>query len=493
MFDFFSSKAAEQNAKLMAIGKSQAVIEFNLDGTIITANENFLAAMGYTLAEIQGKHHAMFVEPGHRDSVEYRDFWRRLNSGEALTGQYKRLGKNGREVWIEATYNPLLDRTGKPFKIVKYAIDVTRQKTEYAELLGLVNAIKRSQAVIEFDLDGTVITANENFLATMGYGLREIEGKPHAMFVEPATRDSAEYRAFWRRLNAGEYVTGQYKRVAKGGRPVWLEASYNPILDLNGKPYKIVKFATDITRQATLLSDLKTLIDRNFGEVDQALGRLDQQSGTALKTSGDTSTNVQMVASATEQMAASIREISANMAKSKSASDSAYENTVAADRATGRLSEAATAMGGIVEVIESIASQINLLALNATIEAARAGEAGRGFAVVATEVKNLANQAASATAQITKEIEGVQGVATDVIGALGAIKASIDAVRDYVTTTASAIEEQSAVTGDMSHNMQSAAGGVASISANIGEISAAVSQTAQAIAKTREAAEVLAR
>jgi methyl-accepting chemotaxis protein len=493
MFDFFSSKTIELDAKLTAIDKSQAVIEFKLDGTIITANENFLNAMGYSLPEIQGKHHAMFVEPGYRDSAEYREFWRRLNSGEALSAQYKRLGKHGKEVWIEATYNPLLDRHGKPFKVVKYAIDVTQQKIAYAELLGQVNAIKRAQAVIEFNLDGTVIVANENFLTTMGYTLREIEGKHHAMFADPAFRDSAEYRRFWERLNAGEYVSGQYKRVAKGGKEIWLEASYNPILDLNGKPYKIIKYATDVTRQAALMSDLKTLIDRNFGEIDHAITQLNKQSGHALRTSADTSTNVQMVASATEELAASIREISSSMAKSKSASDDAYENTVAADQATGRLSDAAKAMGGIVEVIETIASQINLLALNATIEAARAGEAGRGFAVVATEVKNLANQAASATAQITKEIEGVQGVATDVVGALTAIKRSIDSVREYVTSTASAIEEQSAVTGDMSSNMQSAAGGVSSISENITEISSAVDQTAQAIAKTKEAAQVLAR
>jgi methyl-accepting chemotaxis protein len=200
-----------------------------------------------------------------------------------------------------------------------------------------------------------------------------------------------------------------------------------------------------------------------------------------------------MVASGAEELAASIREISESMVKSKTATDDAYESTVAADRATGRLSEAATAMGGIVEVIETIASQINLLALNATIEAARAGDAGRGFAVVATEVKNLANQAASATSQITKEIEGVQGVSRDVVTALTAIKHSIDNVRGFVATTATAIEEQSAVTGDMSSNMQSAAGGVASIAENISEISAAIGQTAQAIAKTKEAAQVLAR
>jgi len=493
MFDFFSGKTAELDAKLTAIDKSQAVIEFKLDGTIITANENFLKVMGYTLPEVQGKHHGIFVEPGYRESVEYREFWRRLNSGEALSAQYKRIAKNGKEVWIEATYNPLLDRHGKPLKVVKYAIDVSQQKIEYAELLGQVNAIKRSQAVIEFNLDGTVLTANENFLTTMGYTLRELEGKHHGMFVEPAYRESAEYRRFWERLNAGEYLSGQYKRVAKGGREIWLEASYNPILDLSGKPYKVIKYATDISRQTMLMNDLKTLIDSNFGEIDHAIEQLNRQSGNALKTSADTSTNVQMVASATEELAASIREISSSMAKSKSASDDAYENTVAADKATGRLSEAAKAMGGIVEVIETIASQINLLALNATIEAARAGEAGRGFAVVATEVKNLANQAASATAQITKEIEGVQGVANDVIGALTAIKTSIDSVREYVTSTASAIEEQSAVTGDMSSNMQSAAGGVSSIGENITEISSAIGQTAQAIAKTKEAAQVLAR
>ncbi len=313
------------------------------------------------------------------------------------------------------------------------------------------------------------------------------------MFVAADYRASTEYREFWQRLNAGEYLAGQYRRIGKGGKEIWLEASYNPILDLNGKPYKVIKYATDITKQVALLSELKTLIDHNFGEIDQAVAQLTQQSNNALKTTAGTSTNVQMVASGAEELAASIREISANMVRSKSVSDDAYENTVTADNATSRLSQAATAMGGIVEVIETIASQINLLALNSTIEAARAGEAGRGFAVVATEVKNLANQAASATAQITKEIEGVQGVAHDVVGALAGIKTSINAVREFVTSAASAIEEQTAVTGDMSSNMQSAAGGVETINDCIRDISAAIEQTGQAIARTKEAAQVLAR
>jgi methyl-accepting chemotaxis protein len=493
MLDFISNKSLDRDAKLAALDKTQAVIEFNLDGTIITANQNFLSAMGYTLAEIQGKHHRLFVDPAEHESADYRAFWQRLNTGEPMVAQYRRIGKGGREVWIEASYNPLLDRQGKPFRVVKYATDVSAQKREFAELLGQVNAIKRSQAVIEFNLDGTIITANENFTRTVGYALHEIKGQHHGMFVAADYRAGAEYREFWQRLNAGEYMTGQYRRIGKGGKEIWLEASYNPILDLNGKPYKVIKYATDITKQVALLSELKTLIDHNFGEIDQAVAQLNQQSGSALRTAGNTSTNVQMVASGAEELAASIREISANMVKSKSVSDDAYENTVTADNATGRLSQAATAMGGIVEVIETIASQINLLALNATIEAARAGEAGRGFAVVATEVKNLANQAASATAQITKEIEGVQGVAHDVVGALSAIKTSINAVREFVTSAASAIEEQTAVTGDMSSNMQSAAAGVETISEAIQHISTAVQQTGAAIAKTKEAAQVLAR
>jgi methyl-accepting chemotaxis protein len=490
---FSTNTALEPAAKLAALDKTQATIEFELDGTIITANQNFLDAMGYALGEIRGKHHRMFVEPAERDSAAYREFWQRLNAGEALSAQYKRIGKNGREVWIEASYNPLLDRHGKPFRVVKYATDVSAQKAEFADLLGQVNAIKRAQAVIEFNLDGTVISANENFLRTVGYTLAEIQGKHHRMFVDTAYRDSADYREFWARLNAGEYLTGQYRRLGKHAKEVWLEASYNPILDLNGKPFKVVKYATDITKQITLLGELKTLIDCNFGEIDQAIAELNRQSGSALQNTEGASSNVQMVASGAEELAASIREISANMVRSKSVSDDAYENTVAADNATGRLSQAATAMGGIVKLIETIASQINLLALNATIEAARAGDAGRGFAVVATEVKNLANQAANATAQITKEIEGVQGVAHDVVGALGAIKASINAVREFVTSAASAIEEQTAVTGDMSANMHSAASGVSSINDAIREISAAVEQTGQAIARTKEAAQVLAR
>ncbi|MCC7045422.1 MAG: PAS domain S-box protein, partial [Alphaproteobacteria bacterium] len=251
----------EDRAKLQALDKSQAVIEFKLDGTIVTANQNFLDVMGYTLPEVQGKHHSMFAEPAFAASAEYRDFWAKLNRGEYQAAQYKRIGKGGKEVWVEASYNPIVGADGKPFKVVKYATDVTRPKLEFADLLGQVNAIKRSQAVIEFKLDGTIVTANQNFLDAMGYSLAEIQGKHHSMFAEPAFAASAEYREFWAKLNRGEFQAAQYKRIGKGGKEIWIEASYNPILGKNGKPYKVVKFATDITGRMAELADLKGWVD----------------------------------------------------------------------------------------------------------------------------------------------------------------------------------------------------------------------------------------
>ncbi len=244
-----SNIAAANASKVEAISKSQAMIEFNMDGTIVTANENFLGAMGYRLEEVQGQHHSMFVEAGVKDSAEYRQFWEKLNRGEYESAEYKRIGKGGKEVWIQASYNPILDSTGKATKVIKFATDVTEQKMKSAENAGQLAAIDKAQAVIEFNMDGTIITANDNFLGAVGYRLEEIQGQHHSMFVESATKASNEYRQFWEKLNRGEYEAAEYKRIAKGGKEIWIQASYNPILDLNGKPFKVVKFATDVTEQ----------------------------------------------------------------------------------------------------------------------------------------------------------------------------------------------------------------------------------------------------
>jgi methyl-accepting chemotaxis protein len=323
---------------------------------------------------------------------------------------------------------------GTPFKVVKFATDVTQDKLRNADFAGQLAAIGKSQAVIEFKLDGTILTANAGFLDLMGYSLSEVQGQHHGLFVEPSYRDGTGYRDFWAALNRGEFQSAEFKRIAKGGKEVWIQASYNPILDLNGKPFKVVKFASDVT--------------------EQVIRRMKSESVSSM---------METVASGAYQLDSSVREISESMVKSRAAADDAFERTVAADEATGRLADVAQSMNGILALIGSITSQINLLALNATIEAARAGEAGRGFAVVATEVKNLAAQAKSATDEISTEINGMKEVSSDVVRGLQGIRESIDRVREHVTSTASAVEEQSAVTGDMSASMQRAAAEASSL------------------------------
>ncbi len=427
-------KQIDDASKVAAISRVQAVIEFNLDGTVITANQNFLHAMGYSLSEIQGKHHRMFVEPAECDSDTYREFWAKLSRGEYQAAEYKRIGKGGREVWILASYNPVIDPDCNVVKVVKFATDVTAEKLRNADLQGQIQAIGKSQAVIEFNLDGTVITANQNFLDALAYSLSEIRGKHHSIFVDPAERTSAAYREFWDALNHGHFQAAEYRRIGKGGKEVWIQASYNPILDLNGKPFKVVKYATDVTAQVLV----------RMGN-ERVRGMMDS------------------VAAGAEELNASVREISEAMTKSRMTATDAVSKVEDAGQQAERLSDAAASMSGIVDLINQITGQINLLALNATIESARAGEAGRGFAVVAAEVKNLANQAKQATDKIGAEINNLNSVSGDVSSSLAVIKQAIQSVSEYVTSTAAAVEEQSVVTAEMSSSMQRAASEAAAL------------------------------
>ena len=237
------------SAVYQALNRVQAIIEFELDGTVITANENFLSMFGYGLDEVVGKHHRIFCDPAYAQSSEYRDFWRRLGRGEYDAAEFKRLTKDGKEIWLQASYNPVFDKDGKPVRVVKFATDVTASKLQTAEYEGKIQAINRSQAVIEFALDGTVITANDNFLDIFGYGLDEVAGKHHRIFCEPGYAESPQYKQFWQKLGRGEYDAGEFKRIRKDGTDVWLQASYNPIFDVEGKPLKVVKFASDITKE----------------------------------------------------------------------------------------------------------------------------------------------------------------------------------------------------------------------------------------------------
>ena len=261
--DITASKlqAADVSGQLDAIGKAQAVIEFDLEGNILTANENFLATLGYTLDEVKGQHHRMFVDSAYAASAEYKQFWAELGSGEFMSGEFQRFGKGGKEIWIQATYNPILDPNGEPYKVVKYATDITQEKIEKSDYSGQLDAIGKAQAVIEFDLEGNILTANENFLTTLGYSLQEIQGKHHRMFVDSAYAASAEYKQFWADLGRGEFMSGEFQRFGKDGKEIWIQATYNPILDPSGEPYKVVKYATDITEAKIRIADLSGQLD----------------------------------------------------------------------------------------------------------------------------------------------------------------------------------------------------------------------------------------
>jgi methyl-accepting chemotaxis protein len=620
--------ASELSGLVAAIERSQAVIEFDLTGHVLAANDNFCHTLGYTLSEIKGQHHSLFVDQDYRSSTDYEMFWKKLGRGEYDAGQYKRIGKGGKEVWIQASYNPVLDEKGRPLKVVKYATDITEQvrqtreatfkgagfdgssgammvidrdlKVQYVneatktlfrdnaaafraafpnfnpenivgscidafhknpshqrQMLsdpsrlphradisvgdlkfalnisavmdakrnyvgnvlqwdnvtavrsnaGILQALNRSQATIEFNMDGTIVTANDNFLGALGYSLHEVRGRHHSMFADPAYAASPEYRTFWEKLRRGEFDAGQYKRIGKGGKEVWIQASYNPIVDASGKAFKVAKFATDITAQVKLAEQMKRTVEEASalseaaaagnlvnrvslddktgaletlsrginslldvmsgviaqvkdaaGEVNRGADEISQGNTNLSQRTEEQASSLEETASSMEEMTSTVRQNADNASQASQLAIAARDE---AERGGAVVGKAVSAMAGINEssrkiadiigVIDEIAFQTNLLALNAAVEAARAGEQGRGFAVVASEVRNLAGRSATAAKEIkgliqdsVKRVEEGSALVTQSGVTLEGIVTSVKKVTDIVSEIAAASQEQSA-------------------------------------------------
>ncbi len=367
-----TAETTEFKGLIAALERSMAVVEFDLNGKVLRANEKFQTTLGYTADQLIGKSHREFCLPALTSSPSYSQFWSDLKAGKFVSGTFKRVDAKGRTLWLEASYNPVLDDRGQVLRVVKYALDVTQKVEQEAATHSKLTALDRAMAVIEFDLTGLVLDANANFLNVMGYALAEIKGKQHRLFCENELINSQEYADFWRRLNNGEFFTGQFKRLGKHGRVVWLEASYNPVYDGDGKLIKIVKFASDITERV-----------EKFEEDSRSASR-------AYHISSETERFAEHGTQVIQETATEMRRIADNIGESA--------------RLVGQLGDRSEQITAIVNTIRGIADQTNLLALNAAIEAARAGDQGRGFAVVADEVRQLAGRTSRSTAEIAEMI-----------------------------------------------------------------------------------------
>lgn len=497
----FSLMRTEAQAVLESFHRSQAIISFKPDGTILDANDNFCQALGYERKQIIGKHHRIFVGDAERQTTDYRMFWKNLSEGKFQKGQYKRFTKSGDSIWIEASYNPVL-KGGKVVKIVKIATDITATKTRSLESHGKLDALSRAQAVIEFDPSGRILDANQNFLEALGYEITEIAGQHHRMFCEPEYIASADYATFWQRLSAGEYYNDEFKRIRKDGKPIYIQATYSPIYDDDGNVFKVVKFATDVTGRVVALQQIAAGLERladcnirftidepfvpefdhlrhdfnaTLAKFQETLEQVLSQTNNLSIKCRELSDNAGSIAQRSEQQATALDQTNQSLAQITIAVSESTERTTAArelvDEALsaasksvrvvtdtidsiGRIEAASDEIGKITGVIDEIAFQTNLLALNAGVEAARAGEAGKGFAVVAQEVRELAQRSAKAAKEISLLIKNSSKEVKEGVRLVGETGAALTNIEGYVQAIDSNVEAIASAAFDQRTRLQ---------------------------------------
>ena len=500
---------AEFRSQIQAIQRSLAVVELGLDGTILHANEKFLGLFGYSLDEVVGRHHRMLVSDAERNSPKYGEFWMGLGRGQFQSGEFQRVTKNGRTIWVQGIYNPLFDADGRPVKILKFALDITERKIDALNDIRQLDEINRTSVLNILDPEGNTLEVNENYTRLFGYSAQEIQGRHFATVIDPEDPANADAPRLWRQVIEGGFARTELRARTRDGKQVWIDVACTPIFDAAGKVVRVKAVSTDITRRKrseASLTDTLAMVARSAEDLAQASEELNQISMTMGATSEETAVQAAAVAGASEQVhrgvsavadgaeetSITIREVAHSAADAAMVATQAVSVADGVNQTVAKLGRSSQEIDQVIKVITGIAEQTNLLALNATIEAARAGGAGKGFAVVANEVKELAKETSQATEDIGRKIATIQQDTAAAVDAIGEISEIIRQIHGFQNTIASAVEEQSATMSEIGRTIDSAALGAREITSNLSGVAESAQATAAGATQTQAAAGRLA-